>query len=472
MAFAINPSIALGIQERDFGRGFDRMQDYQAKRLELDRLREQFNEEKEARLRQKQMRQGIASELLKMQQGTPAQYKTDFVQTMPTGQMPQGMTGVLASERGQNLPAPDLFGENILKGNFDTRKELVSPAVQGVTPDYMDILNVSAKNALQVGDVDSFIKFSSAIQQAKTASDTEWGTNPTKGINPNTGKPDSYITNRKGEVKWLGSGIYEPPKETKAPITWTVPNGRQETVYGYDANGKPVVLGVKSLDAPNQTQPRIQQVTDATGTYLVDLDTGQTKPIMINGKPATPAKAVQTPSGEESNAAGFYVRMKDAEDLLAKYEEKGKPNLKTTMAANIPIVGDVLERSSQTPEQQQYKNAALAWIRAKLRKESGAAIGVDEAEQEYKNYFPVVGDTKEVIEQKRQLRSAAMDEMGLASGKAYQKAEDIVTSRRNVPDLSKLPTTNIEKNSIAKDPKTGKPIAMFNGSKWIPWGGQ
>ena len=36
--------------------------------------------------------------------------------------MPQGMTGVLASERGQNLPQPALFGENILQGNFDINR--------------------------------------------------------------------------------------------------------------------------------------------------------------------------------------------------------------------------------------------------------------------------------------------------------------------------------------------------------------
>ena len=69
------------------------------------------------------------------------------------------------------------------------------------------------------------------------------------------------------------------------------------------------------------------------------------------------------------------------------------------------------------------KNAALAWIRAKLRKESGAAIGIDEAEQEYKNYFPVVGDSAEVVKQKRDLRNAAMLEMKISSGKALPKAE-------------------------------------------------
>ena len=46
---------------------------------------------------------------------------------------------------------------------------MIAPEVKGVTPDYMDILNVSAKNALQVGDIDSFIKFSNAIQQERAA---------------------------------------------------------------------------------------------------------------------------------------------------------------------------------------------------------------------------------------------------------------------------------------------------------------
>lgn len=54
---------------------------------------------------------------------------------------------------------------------------------------------------------------------AKTTN--EWGTNPTKGINPTTMKPDSYITNRLGEVKWLGSGVYESPKEVKTSLVKT-----------------------------------------------------------------------------------------------------------------------------------------------------------------------------------------------------------------------------------------------------------
>ncbi len=116
----------------------------------------------------------------------------------------------------------------------------------------------------------------------------------------------------------------------------------------------------------------MQQVVDATGTYIVNLDTGETKPILINGKPVV--KKPEAPSGEESNAAGFLVRMKDATKLLDTFEGQGTPNIGTSVAGSIPLVGGYLERSAQTKEQQQYKNATLAWIRAKLRKESGAAM--------------------------------------------------------------------------------------------------
>ena len=243
-------------------------------------------------------------------------------------------------------------------------------------------------------------------------------------------------TNKLGQVTDMGAAPTE--KAQKAPVTWTVPNGRKETTYGYDANGKQIVLGVKNLDAPKSPeqpkQPRLQQVVDATGTYIVNLDTGETKPILINGKPVV--KKPEAPSGEESNAAGFLVRMKDATKLLDTFEGKGKPNALTSSVSGVPFVGGVLERGAQTKEQQQYKNAALAWIRAKLRKESGAAIGADEARQEYENYFPVVGDTSEVIEQKRSLRQSAMDEMRISSGKAAVKVDEARPPQQNIPQAA------------------------------------
>jgi hypothetical protein len=79
-----------------------------------------------------------------------------------------------------------------------------------------------------------------------------------------------------------------------------------------------------------------------------------------------------------------------------------------------------MARSGQSPATQQYDQAAQDWIRAKLRKESGAAIGADEMKQEYATYFPMVGDTPEKIAQKAEARRVVTLGMGKSAGKAYQ----------------------------------------------------
>jgi hypothetical protein len=86
----------------------------------------------------------------------------------------------------------------------------------------------------------------------------------------------------------------------------------------------------------------------------------------------------------------------------------------------VPFVGGALARSGQSPATQQYDQAAQDWIRAKLRKESGAAIGVDEMKQEYATYFPMVGDTPEKIAQKAEARRVVTLGMGKSAGRAYQ----------------------------------------------------
>ena len=216
------------------------------------------------------------------------------------------------------------------------------------------------------------------------------------------------------------------------PKTVKVPGTNEVKILNKDGTLSPG----GSMPVTKPKQPRLQQVTNENGTFLLNIDTGEVKPVMIGGTQLKPVKPAQTPSGEESNAAGFLVRMKDATKLLDTFEGQGKPNIGTSVSGSIPLIGGYLERSAQTKEQQQYKNAALAWIRAKLRKESGAAIGKAEAEQEYQNYFPVVGDTKEVIAQKRSLRQSAMDEMRISSGKAAVKVDEARPPQQTIPQAA------------------------------------
>lgn len=119
-------------------------------------------------------------------------------------------------------------------------------------------------------------------------------------------------------------------------------------------------------------------------------------------------------------ATGFYSRMSDSNKILEKLEEKGAyPSWGTAAAGAIPFVGDVAKNVAMRisgPEVQQYQQAAENWVRANLRRESGAAIGVDEMANEIRNYFPQPGDSPAVIKQKQEARRRVTEAMRIQSG--------------------------------------------------------
>jgi hypothetical protein len=146
---------------------------------------------------------------------------------------------------------------------------------------------------------------------------------------------------------------------------------------------------------------------------------GQAMPIM--GPGGQPLKgAGSAPTEGQANAAGFAQRMELAESILNRLPPGSQPGVGTRVAEAVPFVGGALARSGQSPQTQQYTQAAKDWIRAKLRKESGAVIGAQEERDEYETYFPVVGDTQERITQKAEARRVATLGMGRSAGKAYQ----------------------------------------------------
>jgi hypothetical protein len=126
------------------------------------------------------------------------------------------------------------------------------------------------------------------------------------------------------------------------------------------------------------------------------------------------------PTEGQSNAAGFAQRMELAQSIFERLPAGSQPGMGTRVAEAVPFVGGALARGVvQSADTQMYDQAAQDWIRAKLRKESGAAIGADEARQEYATYFPMVGDTPEKIAQKAEARRVVTLGMKNAAGKAY-----------------------------------------------------
>jgi hypothetical protein len=114
-----------------------------------------------------------------------------------------------------------------------------------------------------------------------------------------------------GQTTDIKPAAVKAEKTQKAPVTWVVPDGRKETTYGYDANGKQIVLGVKNLDAPKSDKTADHPVyfnTTLTGdAFLKTLsptDQAHVKAISEGREP------FPTPRMMASNP--YYERLADA----------------------------------------------------------------------------------------------------------------------------------------------------------------
>jgi hypothetical protein len=138
------------------------------------------------------------------------------------------------------------------------------------------------------------------------------------------------------------------------------------------------------------------------------------------------------PTESEQKAAGFAQRMelsnqlaKDIENKVATQQLAGKdvgtmyPTARTQALGAVPLIGGYLENIGSSTQQQLYKQAQENWVRANLRKESGAVIGTDEMKDEIRTYFPQPGDRPEKIAQKQLAREVTQNAMKTAAGKSY-----------------------------------------------------
>jgi hypothetical protein len=136
----------------------------------------------------------------------------------------------------------------------------------------------------------------------------------------------------------------------------------------------------------------------------------------IKGGPADKKMLSTEKITEGMRSTGQYAaRMKAAEDLLGLTTEQAPGIGEKIMGA----LGETSANITRSPDRQKALQAQRDWVRAKLRKESGAAIGVDEMNNEILTYFPQIGDSQSVIDQKKIARDQAVSGMIESSGGAY-----------------------------------------------------
>ncbi len=122
-------------------------------------------------------------------------------------------------------------------------------------------------------------------------------------------------------------------------------------------------------------------------------------------------------TADQAAAAGFANRMQFASDGLDRLFAGGTEYpamMQTLKRFNVPGT-----RYTMSPEEQQMVDLAKDFARASLRRESGAAISIQETIDEMEQYFPVPGDSPAAIRGKAALRRKQIDNFKAQSQGAF-----------------------------------------------------
>ena len=160
-----------------------------------------------------------------------------------------------------------------------------------------------------------------------------------------------------------------------------------------DAQGNPIVIdqSAKATEGERLSSGFFMRMADATSTFNQPITGLDGKPIIKDGKKVTIEDVSSRP------------------ELVAEF-----------VGAVLPrwMGGQALKQQLTTAVREQYEQAQENWVTANLRKESGAVISPEEMQKEIRKWFPVVGNSEKVIEQKRKSRIIAEDSMRRNAGRA------------------------------------------------------
>ena len=122
-------------------------------------------------------------------------------------------------------------------------------------------------------------------------------------------------------------------------------------------------------------------------------------------------------------SAGYANRMHEASDRINKILDRG--HTPGSLRSDLTEAGGPIGNYFMPSNDQEFNQAKHDWVRAKLRKESGAVIGDDEMAKEIATYFPKAGDGEAVIKRKAESRRIAEDAMILQAGGAYKRPTEL-----------------------------------------------
>jgi hypothetical protein len=235
-----------------------------------------------------------------------------------------------------------------------------------------------------------------------------------------------------GQIKVRQSGLGRPVGEAEAPSPFAPflnsesPNIKalaQQLNQGFKTGVIDEETAFKRIEPLARMQESFDQNQRATQERLLarQIAAGERADKKLEGK---------KPTESEQKAYGFAQRMELSDQLITNLENQVLkegldatalyPTATSQAAGKVPLIGDYLRTQVTSPIQQQYRQAQENWVRANLRKESGAVIGSDEMADEIRTYFPQPGESAQVIQQKQLARQVTQDAMKTSAGAIYR----------------------------------------------------
>jgi hypothetical protein len=212
---------------------------------------------------------------------------------------------------------------------------------------------------------------------------------------------------------------------------------RQQEAQRAQANAdRSNALATRAADRAERDRWIIKESPDGSGYVQINQDTGEQRLVGGGSSPAAgnPFGAGKFNEGQ-GKAAGFTDRMLQSEGVLSgvapspgqegpvtpSVQNIGSDFVQTRASAakDTPVIGR-FANYAVSPERQKYDQAKADFINAQLRRESGAAISPSEFEKADQQYFPVPGDSPQVIRQKAANRRTAIEAMGREGGQSYR----------------------------------------------------
>lgn len=187
--------------------------------------------------------------------------------------------------------------------------------------------------------------------------------------------------------------------------TSAINNAKDILANGGTATEVAMALGKYSGDYYKVELLKQQIETEKAQRANIYANIDKTKAESGAGKPATQA---------QYTASGFASRVVQAKDII----DSNSANL--SGLSTVEYLGQRnLPNALQSPLIQQQLQAERNFVNAVLRRESGAAISPEEFKSAEKQYFPMPGDSAEVLAQKKANRDLTSANLINESGTAY-----------------------------------------------------